>query len=87
MEVEERKIEDQARQQRAVAVLRYLLLSVGLRYCDFPPGEVTKGPEQVSACACAHVKDTVQLRCTVGCLVFGMYFTIVLTLYDEHTCT
>lgn len=41
LEVEERKIEDQARQLRAVAVYGYLLLPVGVSVLWlFPPGEV-----------------------------------------------
>lgn len=76
LEVEERKIEDQARQQRAVAVYRYLLLpvSVSVLWLFFPPGEVAKVLADVSACV-VTLKVLAQYSCTTFGIGMHVYIT------------
>lgn len=59
LEVEERKIEDQARQRGAVAVYGICCCQLVYRYCGFPPGDAScQGLDEVSTCADDYLNGT-----------------------------
>jgi hypothetical protein len=90
--VEERKIEDQARQRRAVAVYGYLLLLGVSGIVAFPLE--CKGLEEVSTCVCDQLNGTsIQVReynCTalrIGMHKYVTSFTLALYMSTTHTHT
>lgn len=91
LEVEERKIEDQARQRRAVAVYWYLLLPVSVSgivaFFPTPPGEVgCKGLADVSTCVVV-LKVLAQYSVTAFGIGMHVYITFeVRYLYCILSC-